>query len=244
MRRGGDRVQPDASTLLRRIDLGIPLIGLYDAPDPALFEPVVRPAEGQRVCMFSFFEAWLRGETLQLSESRFGCGGAGHWLWGVESRSREAFVRFLVDDEGLKASHELMDAWVDHSKPYRPEHAYVLIGPLRKAAYAFLKSVTFFVNPDQLGALMLGAQYHSGPGDPPPVVAPFGSGCSQLVSLFEDLGSSQAVIGATDIAMRQFLPPDILAITVTRPLFDQLCRLDERSFLFKPFWARLRKARG
>ena len=49
--------------------------------------------------------------------------------------------------------------------------------------YRYLKSVTFYVNPDQWGLLVLGAQYHSAPDDPLPVVAPFGSGCMQLVSL-------------------------------------------------------------
>jgi hypothetical protein len=99
------------------------------------------------------------------------------------------------------------------------------------------------VNPDQLGMLILGAQYNSAPGDPPPVIAPFGSGCMQLVSLFEDLGVPQAVVGATDIAMRRYLPPEILAFTVTKPLFEQLCALDQKSFLYKPFWAGLQHAR-
>ena len=91
---------------------------------------------------------------------------------------------------------------------------------------------------------MIGTQYHSAPGDPKPVLAPFGSGCSQLAALFENLDFPQAIIGATDIAMRQYLPPDILALTVTKPMFKQLCELDENSFLYKTFWKSLRKARG
>jgi len=90
---------------------------------------------------------------------------------------------------------------------------------------------------------MLGAQYNSAPDDPPPVVAPFGSGCMELLP-FKDRNIPQASIGATDIAMRQHLPPDILAFTVTKPMFKQLCELDERSFLYKPFLQNLRKARG
>jgi hypothetical protein len=27
-------------------------------------------------------------------------------------------------------------------------------------------------------------------------------------------------------------------------MFEQLCALDERSFLYKPFWVNLRRARG
>ena len=119
-----------------------------------------------------------------------------------------------------------------------------MIGPLRESQYAHLKTVTFYVNPDQLSLLTIGAQYHSAPADAAPVIAPFGSGCSQLVALFDDLGRPQAAIGATDIAMRQHLPPEFLAFTVTKPMFERLCELDERSFLFKPFWRRLREARG
>ena len=181
---------------------------------------------------------------LHITQDHHGCGGAGHWLCGLEHRSRDEFVEFLVDDEGLKASHELMSQWLDDRKPYRQEHPHILIGPLREVGYEYLKSVTFWVNPDQLSLLMTGAQYHSAPSDPPPVLAPFGSGCMQLVTLFEDLNIPQAIIGTTDIAMRRFLPPDILAFTVTKPLFEQLCALDQRSFLYKPFWQRLRKARG
>jgi len=65
----------------------------------------------------------------------------------------------------------------------------------------------------------------------------------ELVPLFEDLNIPQAVIGSTDIAMRHFLLPDILAFTVTKPMFIQLCDLDEKSFLYKQFWKNLRKAR-
>jgi len=76
------------------------------------------------------------------------------------------------------------------------------------------------------------------------VIAPFGSGCGQLVSVFKDLGIPQAAIGSTDVASREYLPPDILAFTVTRRMFERLAALDERSFLTKPFWKRLRAARG
>jgi hypothetical protein len=74
------------------------------------------------------------------------------------------------------------------------------------------------------------------------MIAPFGSGCMQLLP-FEDLNIPQASIGTTDIAMRQYIPPDILGITVTKSMFKQLCELDERSFLYKPFLENLKKVR-
>jgi len=235
---------PDPTRLITRIGLNVPLIGLYDAPTPEPFEPLVTPPREKRSCVFAYYKNWIQGKRLLLTKEQFGCGGAGHWLCDVLTRSRQDFVSFLVHEEGLKASHELMDKWLDHQKPFSQTYPNILIGPLQGAQYTFLKSVTFFVNPDQLSILMIGAQYFHSPTDLPPIMAPFGSGCSQLVSLFNDFTAPQAVIGATDIAMRQYLPADILAFTVTKPMYEQLCTLDERSFLYKPFWARLRSARG
>ena len=237
-------MQPGAVLLIDKAGLEIPPVGFYDAPDTSLFEPLVEPAPDSGGCVFTFYKRWLRGETLHLTRKKHGCGGAGHWLFGMEMRSREEFISFLVDEEGLKASRELMGRWLDQRDPYLREHDHVMIGPLCQEAYQYLRTVTFFVNPDQLGLLMLGAQYHSEPGEINPVIAPFGSGCMQLASLFQDLDAAQALVGATDIAMRQYLPADVLAFTVTKTMFERFCSLDEQSFLHKPFWKRLRKARG
>lgn len=233
--------QPNPGRLIERLDIKTPIIGFYDAPDPALFEPLVVPA--QRACVYSFYKSWCKGETLHITREHYGCGGAGHWMWGIKVRSKKEFIEFLVDDEGLKASHRLMERWIDASAPYRAAHPHLFLGPLREEAWLYIKTITFLVNPDQLSALTIGAQYDSAPDDPSPVIAPFGSGCSQFQP-FMDLTISQASMGATDISMRQHIPPDILTLTVTRPMFKRLCALDERSFLYKPFLQRLRTARG
>jgi hypothetical protein len=233
--------QPNPTNLCKRIDYNIPLIGFYDAPDSAPFEPLIKPEPGD--CVFAFYKEWAKGKTLHITREHYGCGGAGRWMCGVETRSRKDFISFLVDGEGLKATHELMNKWIDASKPRKSSHPHILIGPLRENQWHYVRSISFFVNPDQLSTLAIGAQYNSAPGDPPPVIAPFGSGCMQLLP-FEDLSIPQASIGTTDIAMRQHIPPDILAFTVTKSLFKQLCELDERSFLYKPFLINLRKSRG
>lgn len=233
--------QPDPERLQERLQISLPLIGFYDAPDPALFGPLVEPGPGQ--CVFCFYKDWLAGRTLHLTKERYGCGGAAGSLFGVQTRPRKEFIKFLADDEGLKASHVLMEQWIDARHAYHAENSHLMIGPLKEGAWACARTVTFLVNPDQLSALAIGAQYRSAPDDPPPVTAPFGSGCSQLAP-FKDMRIAQACVGGTDIAMRQHLPPDILMFSVTRTMFEQLCGLDERSFLYKPFLERLKKARG
>jgi len=236
-------VAPDPSYLLEQLRITLPVIGIYDAPDAAPFAPTSRPGENERTCIYAFFDEWLQGKTLHLTRDAFGCRGCGYWLFGTSFRTREDFIRFLVDDEGLKGSHDLMDQWLEVNQPYQPEFGQVFMGPLRDTQAAYLKTVTFLVNPDQLSALLLGAQYNHMPGTPPPVLAPFGSGCMELLPLFEDLDAPLAIIGATDIAMRHYLPPNLLAFTMTVPMYEQLCALDERSFLTKPFWHRLVDAR-
>jgi hypothetical protein len=236
-------VQPYPTDLIEKLSLEVPLVGLYDAPDAAPFEPLVAPDPGKHVCMFAFYPDWLAGRTLHLSAANHGCAGAGRWLCGSVTRSREEFVGFLVEQEGLKSSHELMNEWIDHHEGYEPEHGHVLVGPLREEQYRYLKTVTFWVDADQLGLLILAAQYESSPTDPSPSIAPFGSGCMQLASLFEDLEVPQAIVGATDIAMRKHLEPGVLAFTVTKPMYERLCDLDEDSFLGKRFWRSLQKAR-
>jgi hypothetical protein len=59
-------VQPDPTHLLEVIGPDLPIVGLYDAPDPGPFSPLVRPAPGQRMCVFAFYRSWLAGETLHI----------------------------------------------------------------------------------------------------------------------------------------------------------------------------------
>lgn len=236
-------MQPNPEVLLENMGLELPLIGLYDAPDPTPFEPLVALREGRWACVFMYYKRWLRGETVHLKEDNYGCSGAGDYLFDQQTRSREDYIDFLYGDEGLKASKELMGSWIDHSAHYQPKNPNLFLGPLKAAQYEHLISITFLVNPDQLSLLLTGANYHQAPGDAPSVLAPFASGCGLIAPLFDDLEAPQAIIGATDIAMRKYLPPEIMAFTVTRPMFEQLCALDENSFLYKPFWRDLQKAR-
>jgi hypothetical protein len=100
-------------------------------------------------------------------------------------------------------------------------------------------------DPDQLSFLIHGAEYHNADIDNHPVMVAFGSGCGQLAAVLGNVDAAvpRAVIGATDMAMREHLPPDILAFTVNGTMYEQLCRLDEHSFMHKQFWKRLMKTR-
>ena len=235
---------PDSSYLTGKINLKFPVIGLYDIRNVSLFENLIEMKPESRQCVFQFFPDWCNGETLNITKENCGCRGCGRYFFSIEQSDREGFISFLVDQEGLKANHDLMNQWIDKGNTYQPQNDHLLIGPIKTHSYDFLKTITFFVNADQLSALMIGAQYFSKPGDPTPVLAPFGSGCGEILALFDDFNIPQAVIGSTDLAMRRYLPPDLIAFTVTKSMFEQLCDLDNSSFLEKPFLGNLKKSRG
>ena len=173
--------QPDVHTLSAALDLQTPIIGLYDAPDPGAFAPLVQPAAGQArgrgACLFNYYRRWEKGETLHLTAERFGCGGCGRSLFGVQVRERDDFIDFLWKDEGLRASRALTATWVDDAPTCHSAYGHILIGPLKPELAGYLKTVTFWANPDQLSVLQHGAYHHHRWGEPEPVTVPFGSAC-------------------------------------------------------------------
>ena len=235
---------PNPEHFLSKAGINIPLVGFYDAPDSSPFEPLITPTPGKYACVFAYYRQWIKGKTLRLIPENCGCGGASSWLFNKRVRSTEDYISFLCDEEGLKANHELMGQWIGHVKPYQREYTDLFIGPLKDSRYQFLKTVTFFVNPDQLSLMMIASQYYHKAGGPEPVSAKFGAGCMQLVSLFENLKSPQAIIGALDTAMRQYIDPDLIAFTVTKPMYEQICSIGDNSFLNNSFWQKLQKSRA
>ncbi|MBN2071629.1 MAG: DUF169 domain-containing protein [Candidatus Krumholzibacteriota bacterium] len=232
-------MQPDARDLIEIAGITMVPIGLYDAPEKEPFAPFAEPGR----CFFSSYQDWAEGKSIIVSEDNIKCPGGGYWLCGVESMPRDNLVKFLAEKEGLKSSPAIIEKWLENQSPYRKQHKYIVIGPLKENQYDYLRTVTFFVNPDQLSLLLTGAEYHNASPGGFPAISSFGSGCGQMAALLGDLDLPKAIIGATDIAMRKFLPPDLLALTVTKPMFKQLCNLDKDSFLYKPFWKELRQSR-
>ncbi len=86
-------MHPDPTFLIENVGVTIPLIGFYDTPDPSAFEPIVRPVEGRWACLYMFYKSWLNSKTLHLTKENHGCGGAGTYLFGVKTRSRQGILK-------------------------------------------------------------------------------------------------------------------------------------------------------
>ena len=180
----------------------------------------------------------------------YGCRGGGYHLGFVDEMGPQ-FRYFLscgipgeLEGEGFKKTPELVDAWLNSEgfKHLPAPKNYCLFKPS-----SLLKpedqpeTVFFLVNPDQLSALVVLANYDL-PGNDG-VVVRFGSGCDSLVLFprMEAMGRKRGVIGLTDISVRKYLAPDILSFAVS---YDRGLELEANvsgSFLELKAWKDLKK---
>ena len=73
--------------------------------------------------------------------------------------------------------------------------------------------------------------------------APIDGGFAELAVVPQD-GYLFASTVARNVTLGRPVEPDKLAFTVTKPMYERLCELDETSFLGKRFWRVLKKARS
>jgi hypothetical protein len=243
--------QDAVNRLTEALRLDTPLIAVYDCAPSDDFAPIVE-AKG-RVCCFAYYGRWLNGETVVIRKSetgfsnpQYGCHGA-QMAFGLSDEYPSFMANFLTDGEGapmgegLKASPQLAQEYIDNAAAPPISGEAVLIGPLRLAQWDHVKSVTFLADPDRLAALMTLAAYWS--SDPDFIYAPFSSGCGLLWRELEKHDRERAVIGCTDIAMRKHIPPELLALSVTPRHFERMVGFPKGAFLNRSWWNDLMKSR-
>jgi len=101
--------------------------------------------------------------------------------------------------------------------------------------------VIFFVNPDQLSALVY-LLYFDAPEKDDLVVAKFASACGSIVTLplqYVRNGEKKAVWGLHDISARGRLPKELMTFTVPLNLLISMYKDMEQSFLCTERWNNL-----
>lgn len=158
--------------------------------------------------------------------------------WGTRKMTED----FVKGERYLKDA-VTAQAWLD-VLPIRDIPAkYVVIKPLEQVDLARddVKSVTFFVDPDRLSALVSLASYTTPQREN--VITPWGAGC-QSIGLFayRELENEhpRAVIGLTDISARNTVRPalgkNVMSFTAPWPVFLRMEDSVEGSFLQRPSW--------
>lgn len=217
-------------------------------------------------CVAAMLNGAARGKEVVFDRNTFGCLGGGVGLGfgnqyvnfpgGIEyflSTGNKEFCNSeigknivrnmpaLEHGEGYVKTPELAKKFIDSLPMADVPTEYVVFKPLEKVSDGEVpRSVIFLVNPDQLSALIVLANY--GRDNNQNVIAPFAAGCHTIGILpykEDESENPRAVIGLTDISVRKQFDKDILSFTVPYKMFLEMEANVEGSFLGKDVWQKV-----
>lgn len=232
-----------------------------DKPEQAL-----QFKEGVWGCVAAMLNGAARGKTVVFDRKTFGCIGGGVGLGfgnqyvkfpgGIEYFLSSGNKEFCNSDigknivrnmpalehgEGYVKTPELAKKFVDSLPMVDVPTEYVVFKPLENLSDGEVpRSVIFLVNPDQLSALVVLANY--GRDTNQNVIAPFGAGCHSIGIMpykEDELEQPRAIIGLTDLSVRKQFEKDILSFTVPYKMFLEMEGNVEGSFLEKETWQKV-----
>ena len=152
---------------------------------------------------------------------------------------------FLLGERYVK-SPELVRKFVASLPVMDIPARYVVMKPLRDVDLAKdnVRSITFLVNPDQLSALVVLANYDGEHNEN--VIVPFCAGCQSIgICTFRENEREhpRAVVGLVDLSarknLRRQLGKDVLSLSVTPGMFRRMEENVEGSFLERETWKSL-----
>lgn len=185
------------------------------------------------------------GVTLVVGEDSTGWPCSAFYL-GFQDTIFEGIEYFLSnkDDfwrpcERFIQNPELAKAFVDNVNAVKPDKKYVVVKPLESFADdEEPESVLFFVNADQLSALVTLCHFDS-PASMDRVLAPFASACMALVTMplkMARKNEQKAVIGLFDVAARTRTPADLLSFALPWSFLKKLAGFLPESFVTTHNW--------
>jgi uncharacterized protein (DUF169 family) len=220
--------------------------------------------EGGWGCVASMMLAASKGRTGVFDRKTFGCPGGGTGLgfgdqyeqcaFDIESLlstgSPEAAASLrrrsrMAGGERFFKSPDQVRTWLGALPFTDVPFEYVVVKPLEQTVPNDQPTlVVFLVNPDQLSALVVMADYERGTGDA--VVARFGGACQSILFGYAEARRDRprGVIGFFDIAQRMHVGRDVLSFTVPFSLFLEMEANVDGSFLEMEDWRRLQARQG
>jgi uncharacterized protein (DUF169 family) len=224
-----------------------------------------KPAEGIQFreniwgCVASVLStAAFKGKTAFFDRKTYGCVGGGVALgfgntyegFPIEhllSNGKKDFVdgtrrtKKLEEGEHYLKTPELGKQFVEYLPIRDVEETYVILKPLEQVTNEKIESVILFVNPDQLSALVVLANYGQAKVDS--VIAPWTAACQSILFSFDEQtkDAPHAIIGYFDLAARKHIDKNLLSFTIPYKLFLQMESNVEGSFLELEEWKELSK---
>ncbi len=149
---------------------------------------------------------------------------------------------YMAEGERFYKNPELARKWVDSLPITDVPTEYVVFKPWEQVTEQDEPElIVFFVNADQLSALVVMADYNRGTNQS--VTAPFGAACQSILFGYAEAKKEnpRGVIGFFDISQRQVVDREILTFTVPFRMFQEMEAGVEGSFLEMHAWRKLQE---
>ncbi len=185
------------------------------------------------------FYRFLSSGNVQSEQGRAAAQRCAAWMRGQ-------MLEDFLNGEGYVKTPELTEKFVRSMPMTDIPTRYVLFRPLSGINQADApRVIVFFVNPDQLSALVVLANYARGGCEN--AIIPWGAGC-QTVGIFAyreaASGSPRAVVGMTDLSARKYLRrlgKDLMTVALPYLLFKEMEGNVPGSFLDREIWKTLQQ---
>jgi uncharacterized protein (DUF169 family) len=148
----------------------------------------------------------------------------------------------MAEGERFYKNPELARKWVDSLPMTDVPTEYVVFKPWEQVTEQDEPElIVFFVNADQLSALVVMADYNRGTNQS--VTAPFGAACQSILFGYAEAKKEnpRGVIGFFDISQRSVVDREILTFTVPFRMFQEMEAGVEGSFLERHVWRKLQE---
>jgi uncharacterized protein (DUF169 family) len=209
--------------------------------------------EGRRGCVVSLLQAAAQqGKVAVFDRETTPCPGGVIGLEFADTwADPEGMAHFLSvgggpagrEGEGYLKTPELAREFMADIGAFKEPHRYRVLKPLpdvepeREAP----RLVVYLVNPDQISALSVLANYNRGKGDA--VVVRFGAGCHSFCLHPDRINQTEplrAELGMMDISARPHVPAEVLSFTVPWPMFLEMEGNVRGSFFDRKDWQKVR----
>ena len=210
----------------------------------------VTPKPGIQFCMIALLKkARHDGETVYFDKEHFGCPGGAYYM-GFRETPRPDIEYFLscgipgqMGGERYIKTPEIARSYFGKMTPRPAPDPYCVFKPIEKfRSGEDPEVVAFFAPPDILSGLFTLANYALELMDG--VKAPFGSGCSAILTHpLKEASQEQprAILGMFDVSARPMVEREILTLSMPYSIFLKLLENVSGSFLETQSWKKARE---
>lgn len=203
-------------------------------------------------CVYKSLKKVMAGETLVLAKGACSCKGFEH------NSGLDDEIPSIPGGFGVFLSHGSDQMWTPPGEKFKcdPATAEAMFDMLPKNVMDGYDAIRFepyregikadvvitFVNPDQLSGMLILHGYNKAEYDM--AIATTVSGCASMLRIpFAEMKkeSPRAVITGTDLAQRNFVDEDLVAVSIAGWEFEHILEITEECYFHSPVFKKVRQ---